>query len=113
MKKEILILGQKKQDTLNYLGVRGFNQFDEEIKNNLYSSEQKVILDDVKKYITKKGMNKGGVMLEDQMEMFGYTDEGVQQEVDKLRRQEMLNLTKEITFMDAAKVCSRTKTCHR
>ena len=48
-----------------------FNQFDEETINNLYSSEQKIILNDIKNYITKKGFAEGGDINQQTEKAFG------------------------------------------
>ena len=52
------------------------------------------------RHFTAKRLNQGG--LTEQMEMFGYTDEGVQQEVEKFVDKDAAP-AKDITFMDAAK----------
>ena len=46
-----------------------FNQFNEEKIDKTYNSEQKEILENIKNYVTKKGMTEGGIATNEQTEM--------------------------------------------
>ena len=62
-----------------------FNQFNKEEIDNIYNPKQKEILKNIKNYVTKKGMAKGGVAMNNQMEMAfmqqgGLKDDGMKQD---------------------------------
>tara|TARA_R100000988_G_scaffold35447_1_gene17878 strand:+ start:650 stop:2599 length:1950 start_codon:yes stop_codon:yes gene_type:complete len=62
-----------------------FNQFDKKTKDNLYTLEQKKVLDSIKNYITQneqtqQAFNQGGTTMEQQMSLFeegGMKDDGL------------------------------------
>ena len=62
-----------------------FNQFNKKEIDNIYNSKQKEILKNIKNYVTKKGMAKGGIAMNKQTEMAfmqqgGLKDDGMRQD---------------------------------
>jgi len=62
-----------------------FNQFSKEEIDNIYNPKQKEILKNIKNYVTKKGMAKGGIAMNKQTEMAfmnqgGLKDDGMKQD---------------------------------
>ena len=62
-----------------------FNQFNKKEIDNIYNSKQKEILKNIKNYVTKKGMAKGGIAMNKQTEMAftqqgGLKDDGMKQD---------------------------------